>query len=85
MKYEYYTPDDPKELYEIESVFKDDDLEIVACECAEDIYDNHDGWEFMPGNDDIKVVVIDSKNKHRSFKISIEFEPEFYAYEEEVE
>jgi hypothetical protein len=66
MKY-YYNRNGGKSKYgPIESVWDDESTEYIAEECAEDFYENQDGWEaswpinfylFEDGKDDYFAVV----------------------------
>jgi hypothetical protein len=55
------------------------DAEDAVSRFAEHIFNNRDGWEFMPKNC-IKIEVKDG-DKIRTFSVSTDFDPSFHSTE----
>lgn len=58
----------------------------AAEKCAEDFFDNHDGWERSDWRDGVKFTLWrDDRTLIGTFSVVMEMQPSFTAYEEDAQ
>jgi hypothetical protein len=84
MKYRLFL-DSRGETIEDASVFEDVCSAYAIEQYCKYLYDNCDGWEWMP-KDNCSTVIrcVDENDVVKDFRFEIEYEPEFYVYENTV-
>lgn len=94
-KYSYYNDDRYDNAFVLQrydwqrlefDLTDDFDLESLAEQCAEDFYDNHDGWEYgnwCSGSEPITFYIWVDENTKVSYDVYMEFNPSFSAHKKE--